>query len=56
MPRGCVVQWVVQRLGKENAIKVDRVKDGIHEVIVYCKGHKDKTIIQAIDIMLKAQK
>ena len=43
-------------LGKKNTIKVDRVKDGIHEVIVYCKGHKDKTIIQAIDIMLKAQK
>ena len=43
-------------LGKKNTIKVDRVKDGIHEVIVYCKAHKDKTIIQAIDVILKAQK
>lgn len=43
-------------LGKKNTIKVDRVKDGIHEVIVYCKAHRDKTIIQAIDVILKAQK
>ena len=43
-------------LGKKNTIKVDRVKGGIHEVIVYCKAHREKTIIQAIDIMLKAQK
>ncbi|MGY4287014.1 hypothetical protein ACVWXO_006234 [Bradyrhizobium sp. LM2.7] len=43
-------------LGKKNTIKVDRVKDGIHEVIVYCKAHQDKKIIQAIDVILKAQK
>lgn len=43
-------------LGKKNTMKVDRVKEGIHEVIVYCKAHKDKTVIQAIDVILKAQK
>lgn len=43
-------------LGKKNTFKVDRVRDGIHEVIVYCKAHKEKTVIQAIDVVLKAQK
>jgi hypothetical protein len=43
-------------LGKKNTFKVDRVKDGIHEVIVYCKAHREKTVIQAIDVVLKAQK
>jgi hypothetical protein len=42
-------------LGKKNTIKVDRVKQGIHEVIVYCKSHLDKKIIQAIDAVLKGQ-
>jgi hypothetical protein len=43
-------------LGKKNTFKVDRVRDGIHEVIVYCKAHTEKTVIQAIDVVLKAQK
>jgi HdeA/HdeB family len=43
-------------LGKKNTIKVDRVKDGIHEVIVYCKAHQDKKVIQAIDFILNGQK
>jgi hypothetical protein len=43
-------------LGKHNTINVQRVKDGIHEVIVYCKSNPGKTIIQAIDIYLKANK
>jgi hypothetical protein len=43
-------------LGKKHAIKVDRVKEGIHEVIVYCKEHQDKKVIQAIDVILKARK
>lgn len=42
-------------LGKKNLLKVDRVKEGIHQVIVYCKDHKDKKVIQAIDAMLKGQ-
>lgn len=28
-------------LGKKNTFKLDRVKAGIHEVIVYCKTHRD---------------
>jgi hypothetical protein len=43
-------------LGKKNTFKVDRVRDGIHDVIVYCKSHQEKTVIQAIDVVLKAQK
>ncbi len=43
-------------LAKKHAIKVDRVKEGIHEVIVYCKDHQDKKVIQAIDVILKARK
>ncbi len=43
-------------LAKKHAIKIDRVKEGIHEVIVYCKDHKDKRVIQAIDAVLKARK
>jgi hypothetical protein len=42
-------------LAKKHAIKVDRVKEGIHEVIVYCKDHQDKKVIQAIDVILKAR-
>jgi hypothetical protein len=43
-------------LAKKHAIKIDRVKEGIHEVIVYCKEHKDKKVIQAIDVILKSKK
>lgn len=43
-------------LAKKHAINVPRVKEGIHEVIVYCKEHKDKKVIQAIDVVLKSKK
>jgi hypothetical protein len=43
-------------LAKKNAINVPRVKEGIHNVIVYCKANPDKLIIQAIDTLLKAEK
>jgi hypothetical protein len=43
-------------LAKKNAINVPRVKEGIHQVIVYCKANPDKLIIQAIDTILKAEK
>lgn len=43
-------------LGKKNTIKIDRVKEGIHKVIVYCKENRDKKVIQAIDVVIKAQK
>ena len=42
-------------LAKKNAINVPRVKAGIHNVIVYCKAHKEKRIIEAIDIILKEE-
>jgi hypothetical protein len=43
-------------LAKTNTVNIDRVKKGIHEVIVYCKEHKDIRIIKAIDVVLKSQK
>ena len=43
-------------LAKKNALNVPRVKEGIHNVIVYCKQNPKKTVIQAIDVMLKADK
>lgn len=43
-------------LGKKNTIKIDRVKEGIHKVIVYCKENRDKKVIQAIDVIIKAQR
>lgn len=43
-------------LGKKHAINVPRVKENIHNVIVYCKANRDITVIKAIDIVLKAEK
>jgi HdeA/HdeB family protein len=43
-------------LAKKHAINVPRVKESIHEVIVYCKAHRDITVIKAIDTILKAEK
>ena len=43
-------------LAKKSAINVPRVKENIHNVIVYCKAHTDITVIKAIDITLKAEK
>lgn len=43
-------------LAKKNALNVPRVKEGIHQVIVYCKANPDKTIIQAIREILKQEK
>jgi hypothetical protein len=42
-------------LGKKHAINIPRVKQNIHNVIVYCKANKDKRIIQAIDFVLKQE-
>lgn len=42
-------------LGKKHAINIPRVKRGIHELIVYCKAHQDTKVIQAIDVLLKAE-
>jgi inactivated superfamily I helicase len=43
-------------LAKKHAINVPRVKAQIHNVIVYCKANRNKTIIQAIDFNLKAER
>lgn len=43
-------------LAKKHAINVPRVKENIHQVIVYCKANTDRTIIQAIDAILKNEK
>ncbi len=40
-------------LAKHHKMKVDRAKTVEHEVIVYCKEHKDKKVIQAIDDVFK---
>lgn len=42
-------------LAKKHAINVPRVKEGIHNVIVHCKANQSKTIIQAIDFVLKEE-
>jgi hypothetical protein len=42
-------------LAKKHAINIPRVKAGIHNVIVHCRAHKDKRIIQAIDAVLKQE-
>jgi hypothetical protein len=34
-------------------MKVDRAKDLEHQIIVYCKEHQDKKVIQAIDVVFK---
>jgi HdeA/HdeB family len=43
-------------LAKKSALNVPRAKEGIHQVIVYCKANPDKLIIQAIDVILKQEK
>ena len=42
-------------LAKRSSINIPRVKQGIHLVIVHCKANKGKTIIQAIDYVLKQE-
>jgi hypothetical protein len=42
-------------LAKKHAINIPRVKAGIHNVIVHCRANKGKTIIQAIDAVLKQE-
>jgi len=38
---------------KRHSINVDRTKQGIHEVIVYCKAHPDVKGINAVDAYVK---
>lgn len=39
-------------LAKKHFINIKRAKDAEHEVIVYCKAHKDKKIIEAIGLVI----
>ena len=43
-------------LAKKHALNVPRTKAGLHNVIVYCKANPARTVIQAIDLMLKDEK
>jgi hypothetical protein len=43
-------------LAKKHAINVPRVKENIHNVIVFCKANRDVTVIKAIDAVIKAEK
>jgi hypothetical protein len=43
-------------LAKKHALNVSRTKAGIHNVIVYCKENPARTVIQAIDVILKEEK
>jgi hypothetical protein len=43
-------------LAKKHFINVDRTRDGVHQVIVYCKANPDKKITEAIDVFLKKER
>jgi hypothetical protein len=38
---------------KRHSINIARTKDGIHEVIVYCKAHPESTVVDAVDAYVK---
>ena len=40
---------------KKHVINIVRTKDGIHEVIVYCKANPDKKVTDAIEFVLKGK-
>lgn len=40
---------------KKHMINVDRTKEGIHQVIVYCKANLDKKVIDAVETVLQGQ-
>lgn len=43
-------------LAKAHRAKITRVKDDLHEVIVYCKANQNITVIKAIDTLFKKKK
>ena len=43
-------------LGNKSAFNIQRVKDGIHQTIVYCQANPNKTVIQAIRVVLDREK
>ena len=38
---------------KRHSINVARAKEGLHEVIVYCKANPDKKVVDAVDAFVK---
>jgi HdeA/HdeB family len=38
---------------KRHSINIARAKQGIHEVIVYCKANPDKKVVDAVDAFVK---
>ena len=50
-----LVQWLGGLHNKKHMINVDRTKDGIHQVIVYCKANPDKKVIDAVETVLQGQ-
>ncbi len=38
---------------KRHSFNLARVRDGIHEVIVYCKAHPDEKVVDAVDEYVK---
>jgi hypothetical protein len=38
---------------KRHSININRTKEGIHEVIVYCKAHPDAKVVDAVDAYVK---
>ncbi|UZF92114.1 HdeA/HdeB family chaperone [Bosea sp. NBC_00550] len=43
-------------LAKKHAINMPRAKKGVHEVIVHCKANPGKTVIKAIDFVIKQER
>ena len=41
---------------KNRAINVTKVRETIRGVAVYCKANKDKRFVQAVDVVMKAEK
>ena len=38
---------------KRHSINIARAKEGLHEVIVYCKANPDKKVVDAVDAFVK---
>ena len=38
---------------KRHAINIERTKEGIHEVIEYCKANPDKKVVEAVEDYVK---
>jgi HdeA/HdeB family len=47
--------WLNGR-AKGHLINVDRTKDGIHQVIVYCKANPDKKVVDAVKMLVNQAK